>query len=361
MAQRSPTGKVPTTSQDPRVLTAVNAMGRLVDAGYDLDAARIESLLNQGRYDEACGMARSVAPLPAVRTIGADYDVVLNAIGILRDGCNLRDANYLQELLHRNRYEEAAAFARAVVGEPTPEPRTSRIVEGIAYLTERGRKVEAQEIESMAKAGRRDEAEATVNLLITADARRRYRAGLINAAADLLATEGRSAELIQMNSDDPDRALRWATEILERGGVLTPRSDIAVAVQAPQSAPTSSRTAVITTEPEVVPEAAPKESEAPTPKASVRKRVRDIRPENLMEFDPRVRALAAAPYLLTHAELRVVDALFARPTETNGNLGQSLFIAEGTVEGHLTRVFRKVGVKPRAALIDLLHRLGSEG
>jgi DNA-binding CsgD family transcriptional regulator len=55
---------------------------------------------------------------------------------------------------------------------------------------------------------------------------------------------------------------------------------------------------------------------------------------------------------LTASELRVVD--LARQGMSNKQIAQALFISEHTVETHLRRIFAKLGVSSRAAMVAVL-------
>lgn len=74
---------------------------------------------------------------------------------------------------------------------------------------------------------------------------------------------------------------------------------------------------------------------------------------------PSWSATAAAPAaLLSDAERRVADlvALGLR----NREIAKRLFITVSTVEQHLTRVYRKFGVRGRAGLVDFLSAAREE-
>ncbi|MEO6091111.1 MAG: helix-turn-helix transcriptional regulator, partial [Umezawaea sp.] len=57
---------------------------------------------------------------------------------------------------------------------------------------------------------------------------------------------------------------------------------------------------------------------------------------------------ASSSSVLSHAELRVVE--LAVDGHTNRQIAETLYITVSTVEQHLTRVYRKLGVAGRAAL-----------
>jgi DNA-binding NarL/FixJ family response regulator len=63
---------------------------------------------------------------------------------------------------------------------------------------------------------------------------------------------------------------------------------------------------------------------------------------------PVVRPEPASSSVLSHAELRVVE--LAVDGHTNRQIAETLYITVSTVEQHLTRVYRKLGVAGRAAL-----------
>jgi DNA-binding CsgD family transcriptional regulator len=56
---------------------------------------------------------------------------------------------------------------------------------------------------------------------------------------------------------------------------------------------------------------------------------------------------------LTPSERRV--ALMAARGLTNRDIAQALFVTARTVEGHLTHVFQKLGVRSRAELTEALR------
>ncbi len=55
---------------------------------------------------------------------------------------------------------------------------------------------------------------------------------------------------------------------------------------------------------------------------------------------------------MTPAEIRVVR--LAAEGQTNGAIAETLFINMKTVESHLTRAYRKLGITDRAELADAL-------
>jgi DNA-binding CsgD family transcriptional regulator len=67
----------------------------------------------------------------------------------------------------------------------------------------------------------------------------------------------------------------------------------------------------------------------------------------------RISGRAATPGALTPAEERV--AVLVAEGKTNKEVAAALYLSERTVEGHLSRVFAKLGVRHRAELAGALH------
>lgn len=62
--------------------------------------------------------------------------------------------------------------------------------------------------------------------------------------------------------------------------------------------------------------------------------------------------------MLTSAEQRIAD--LAAAGKTNHDIAAALFISPKTVEVHLSRIYRKLGIRSRAALGRRLDRLESD-
>jgi len=61
-------------------------------------------------------------------------------------------------------------------------------------------------------------------------------------------------------------------------------------------------------------------------------------------------------FRLTNREVEIVRALIQG--KSNKNIAEVLVISEATVEGHLHRIYRKLGVRSRAQAIVCVLRLG---
>jgi DNA-binding CsgD family transcriptional regulator len=66
---------------------------------------------------------------------------------------------------------------------------------------------------------------------------------------------------------------------------------------------------------------------------------------------PRREALSG-PESLTPSERRIAD--LAAEGHTNRDIAQTLYVTPRTVEGHLTSIYRKLGISTRHALADVL-------
>jgi DNA-binding NarL/FixJ family response regulator len=66
----------------------------------------------------------------------------------------------------------------------------------------------------------------------------------------------------------------------------------------------------------------------------------------------RISGRAATPGALTPAEERV--ALLVAGGKTNREVASALFLSERTVEGHLSRIFGKLGIRHRTEIASVL-------
>ena len=78
--------------------------------------------------------------------------------------------------------------------------------------------------------------------------------------------------------------------------------------------------------------------------------------DELGRVGTRATALGAGP-VLTAAEQRVAD--LAAAGHTNAEVAAELFMGQRTVEAHLSRVYRKLGVRSRTELCRMLTSPGS--
>ena len=73
----------------------------------------------------------------------------------------------------------------------------------------------------------------------------------------------------------------------------------------------------------------------------------------------RISGRAATPGALTPAEERV--AALVAEGKTNREVGVALFLSDRTVEGHLSRIFGKLGVRSRTELARVLASRSGQG
>ena len=73
----------------------------------------------------------------------------------------------------------------------------------------------------------------------------------------------------------------------------------------------------------------------------------------------RISGRAATPGSLTPAEERV--AALVAEGKTNREVGAALFLSDRTVEGHLSRIFGKLGVRSRTELARILASRSGQG
>jgi DNA-binding NarL/FixJ family response regulator len=73
----------------------------------------------------------------------------------------------------------------------------------------------------------------------------------------------------------------------------------------------------------------------------------------------RISGRAATPGALTPAEQRV--AALVAEGKTNREVAAALFLSERTVEGHVSRIFGKLGVRHRTEIVSVLAPSQTQG
>jgi two-component system nitrate/nitrite response regulator NarL len=77
-----------------------------------------------------------------------------------------------------------------------------------------------------------------------------------------------------------------------------------------------------------------------------------------MPRPPREDTIADRLAVLSEREQQIV-ALLCKGL-SNKSIGQKLNVSEGTIKGHLHRIYAKLGVQSRYALIVAFHRIKSD-
>ena len=370
-----------------------SALVEVVDEGHLASGDRIDSelwarallaLARSGGLEEADRFARhahGVARARSFRSAEAEFlltlAICLAMQGMLRDAeAEARTALSLMNgapwarrpeavaclvsaLIDQGRADEADALLRQYAGV---EIQTSAF-EALSLLEQRGRlrSSEARTAEALSDfllAGQRAE-----SLGITSPAVTVWR----GEAALLLSREGRDAEAVRLAAENVDLARkhggRWLVgSALRVSALVAPPSEriagLEEAVEYLEHSPAQLELALCLADLGCALRAA----EASSPRArTILRRAADIAfrhgasplaarcAAELRLSGARPRRLALwGPSALTSSERRIVELVMAGLT--NAEIAEELFVSEKTIEGHLVRAYRKLGVRSRREL-----------